>query len=143
MADVTTCSGCGATIRWVLTIGGARLPLDPDPHPDGNVVPVEVDGKRRAKVLTGPEMPAQETAWRAHFTTCPKSAHFRRRKAAATPKCRYCETPLDAWLVEQGENRHVNCGPVLLREAVQTSPAGSSGEAGPVGDTLDLGGGEW
>lgn len=92
----TTCTACGAPIRWVITIGDRRMPLDPEPHEDGNVVPVVVDGGLvRARVLTGAELPAQEPAFRAHFVTCPQAAEFRRRRIATTPRCHGCGQPLD------------------------------------------------
>ena len=133
--EIVTCTSCQARIWWAITIGDKRMPLDEHPADGGNVVPVMVsrDGKelRRVKVLTGSEMPAQGPAYQAHFRSCPNSADHRRRKAAAVPKCRYCGFRLDAWLVGRGENAHLNCGPVGLREAVQTSTAGQRGEALP------------
>ena len=78
-----TCRSCGAPIRWVLTDKGRRMPLDPDPHPDGNIMPVTVTvggafprEETRAFVTTAPDGPA----WRSHFATCPHAA--RHRKAA-------------------------------------------------------------
>jgi hypothetical protein len=37
------CRSCGAPIRWVVTEKGKRIPLDRDPQPDGNIVPVLTD----------------------------------------------------------------------------------------------------
>lgn len=56
------------------------MPLDVDPHPEGNVVPVfEAAGRpARARVLTKGELPAKVPAWRSHFVTCPKAGLFRR-----------------------------------------------------------------
>jgi len=113
VADVTTCSGCGQPIRWVLTVGGARMPIDVDPHPDGNVIPVTVDGKQRAKVLTGAELPAQEQAWRAHFATCSQSKEFKRKKARLTPTCRTCSGPMDIELARLEKwLHHPSCDPM-------------------------------
>lgn len=112
MTDPTVCTGCSAPIRWVLTVGGKRMPLDPDPHPDGNVIRVEHDGLIRARVLTGDELPAQEPAWRAHWVTCPASADFKRRKGATTPRCVECRQPLDPVLARLGDRWHPCCAPV-------------------------------
>ena len=50
------------------------MPLDPDPHPDGNVVLVTLDdGAIRGRVLTGDELPAQQTAYVRHDRTCARS----------------------------------------------------------------------
>jgi hypothetical protein len=37
---MTTCRSCPARIRWVTTLAGKPMPLDWDPTPDGNVIPV-------------------------------------------------------------------------------------------------------
>ena len=109
------CSGprCGAIVRWVLTEAGRRMPLDEDPHPDGTVVLRHgPDGAVRAHVLTGAELPAQETAWRPHWQTCPDSSQLRRRKAAAAKRCRTCGCGMDPWLPAHGYGAHIGCLPV-------------------------------
>lgn len=112
----TTCTACGAPLVWVVTVGGRRMPLDPDPHPAGNVVRVAGRTGPRARVLTGGEMPAQETAWRAHFTTCPNASEFRRRKAAAAPRCTTCGDPMNAELTRRtGWTEHPACPPPTRR----------------------------
>jgi hypothetical protein len=118
-----SCTACGKPIRWVITTGGKRLPLDVDPVADGNVVPVVIEGQRRARVLTGTELPAQEQAWQSHHRSCPHAADFRRRKGATTSRCRSCRQPMDPWLTTHGWHYHVNCAPPTgaeLREAIDT-----------------------
>lgn len=114
-AGLTRCTGphCGRPIRWVVTLGDKRMPLDPDPHPDGNVIRVTTEwGEVRAQVLTGRDLPAQQTAWVPHHRTCPDAADYRRRQAATAPRCRAgCGYVLDQWLVENGWPWHVNCAP--------------------------------
>lgn len=108
-----TCSGpdCGRHILWVVTLGDARMALDPEPAPDGNVVPVELPGGViRARVLAGHELTG-DPAWVPHTRTCPNSAHFHRRRAAAAPKCPACRGVMDPWLLEHGFRYHVCCGP--------------------------------
>lgn len=119
-------SGCTADVRWVLTEGGRRMPIDPDPHPDGTVVRrVDGQGRIRAHVLTGVELPAQEPAWRPHWTTCPASAEFRRRQWAAAPKCIACKLPLDRELTARtGWPWHPCCAPPTdLADAVREARA--------------------
>jgi hypothetical protein len=123
---LTPCTGpnCTARVRWVLTLAGKRLPLDPKPHPDGTVIRVVLDdGSVRARVLDGDELPAQQTAWRAHWATCPDSQVFRARQAATTPRCalQECRQPLDPWLVEQGERYHVLCKPMPAPDEVRAA----------------------
>lgn len=111
-----TCATCHAPIRWVLTEAGRRMPIDFDPSPDGNVVARNVAGSIRAHILTGNELPAQETAYVPHHRTCPDAEQHKRRKRAATPKCRACGYRLDEWLVKRGKHHHVNCEPPDVRE---------------------------
>lgn len=122
-----TCTACGAVIRWVITIGDRRMPLDVDAHEDGNVVPVVVDGGLiRARVLTGAELPAQQTAYRAHFVTCPQASEFRRRKTATTPRCHGCGQPLDPILSRRGNawtaRWHPCCAPTIAPRPALASP---------------------
>lgn len=79
------CRSCGASIRWVETIKGKRIPLNRDPDPVlGNVRPVSVgvDHLRRAHVLTNDEAAAAradgEDLWTSHFATCPQASEHRK-----------------------------------------------------------------
>jgi len=130
------CSSCRAPIRWVVTLGDKRMPLDVDPHPDGTVVrTVTRDGLVRARVLTGDQLPAQETAYRSHFVTCPNAAQHRRRKALATPKCYGCLHPMDPVLAAAGDRYHPGCAPntEAMRAALDAARADS-----PEQEVLDL-----
>jgi hypothetical protein len=100
------CVDCGGTVRWAPTIGGRRLPLDIEPDPAGTVI---LDGHEEGKVrvLTGDELPAQQTAWRLHL--CPARA-----------RCMACKGPMDRWLPEHGYSRHIGCLlPLSLRESIE------------------------
>jgi hypothetical protein len=96
-----------------MTVGGKRMPLDPDPSPEGTVVPVtDPTLGDRARVLTGTELPAQEPAWVAHWATCPDSAQYRRRQTALAPRCKVCEGPMDAQLARlERWTTHPSCDP--------------------------------
>lgn len=102
----TTCTSCGAPVRWVVTVTGRRIALDPDPHPGGNVIPTVEGGKPRARVLTGAEMPAQTVAWRQHAATCPRTRTDR-------ALCTACRSPLDPALAaaEPWHTTHPTCDP--------------------------------
>lgn len=72
---MSLCKACARPIMWVSTATGQRLPLDPDPVPDGSVllmphgrcriVPVE----ERAKTIA--------PLYKAHFATCPVAEEMR------------------------------------------------------------------
>ena len=114
---MNVCVGCGAPIRWVLTVAGKRLPIDPEPTEDGNVVVRDVDGQPRAHVLTGPELPAREQAWRPHWATCPKAGEFRAPPATGRrPLCTVCQLPLDPVLAaREPYTTHPSCDPEAVR----------------------------
>ncbi|HEX7277897.1 MAG TPA: hypothetical protein VF244_11025 [Acidimicrobiales bacterium] len=69
------CRSCNAPVRWIKTVAGKAMPLDPAPNPDGNVV-IE-DGVAR---VVGPE--AEGERWMTHWATCPSAAKHRKPKAA-------------------------------------------------------------
>lgn len=120
--------GCGRLIRWVLTEGQKRIPLDPDPTSDGNVVLVHLpDGRIRARVLAGHQLPAQQTAYRPHWATCPASTHFKARKARTTPLCVACRGPMDPELARlERWTTHPCCDPREARAAAEAAAAKTS-----------------
>ena len=67
------CGSCHAPVRWVTTETGAAMPLDPDPHPDGNVTPIpgSDDGHGRMVARVHGHRTAPAPAWRPHWATCP------------------------------------------------------------------------
>lgn len=71
MTALARCELCGQPMRWGVTTSGARMPLDPDPTPDGNVW-IRQDG--RLRVLTADEIArAPETGvelYMPHHATC-------------------------------------------------------------------------
>jgi hypothetical protein len=60
----------------VVTDLGSRIPLDPEPVPDGNVV-LTLHGE--AHVLRAGEAPTGDR-YVSHFTTCPDADRWRRRR---------------------------------------------------------------
>lgn len=70
---MSTCRFCDAPIEWVRTESGKHMCLDPDPHPNGNVIiaAVHSDGSRTVHVLTKAEMATERRQRRlAHKVTC-------------------------------------------------------------------------
>lgn len=135
--DLVECNGphCTARIRWVITIGGKRMPIDPDPHPDGRVVPVRLDGRIRARVLTGSDDIPDGPLYRAHWASCPDSAEFKRLQRATAPKCRGCLEALDPALAAAGDRYHPTCAPSDFREHVdrhRPTPTDTGQEALPL-----------
>jgi len=59
--DLDWCKHCGARIRWVSTVRGSPMPIDPEPHPRGNL---RVTGAIARIVHT------DEALYITHFATC-------------------------------------------------------------------------
>lgn len=79
--DIATCRSCQAPIIWATSKGGKAMPVDAEPVDDGNVVLDERPGEYVgpvASVLTGPSLLGGPLR-KAHFTTCPQAAQWRRR----------------------------------------------------------------
>lgn len=123
-----TCSNCGAVVVWVITELGRRIELDPDPVDDGTIVPVELDGHIRARVLTSDQLPAEEPAWQRHSNTCPESPQARARRARLAPRCTVCLNPMDPALARlEGWTTHPACDPAegaaTVRAVLAAAPA--------------------
>lgn len=79
MSGRSSCSECGAPLRWEKTENGRPIPLDAEPNPKGNVVLREkTPTDTRACVLRKGEE-TNETRYTAHFATCPYADRFRKR----------------------------------------------------------------
>lgn len=88
---------CGARIAWGMTTEGKRMPLDPVPVPNGNIILVDgaikVLTKKEIERIENPGMLDGPTPDRftSHFATCPKSKHFRRCDTCHHTPCQ-CKT---------------------------------------------------
>lgn len=76
------CGSCRAEIIWARTVGRDRMmPLDAEPHPDGNIRLI-ADGFIVRCELLGPleviAARAEGPLRRSHFATCPNSSEHRR-----------------------------------------------------------------
>lgn len=78
MTGRPTCQYCGARLRWVETDRGNRMPLDPDPNPDGSVVMRQ----GIAHVLKASERPENVAAehWMPHAASCSGRPRKARRR---------------------------------------------------------------
>ncbi len=75
------CRSCGAPILFARTGAGKLLPIDPDPHDNGNVALV---GDDRCAVLTVEARRAHKgPLYRSHFVTCSSAAAWRKGKRPA------------------------------------------------------------
>ncbi len=70
------CRSCSAPIRWVYTAKGRRIPLDPKPTRDGNIVLRGIGPI--AQIIPG-HGPADPPLYISHFATCPYAAAHRSR----------------------------------------------------------------
>lgn len=62
------CSTCGAPVAWVLTILGRKMPIDPEPVPDGNLL--LQDGIVQVCKVEKPTDGSQVPLYKSHFATC-------------------------------------------------------------------------
>lgn len=77
------CRSCRAPVRWVVTeANGKRMPLDPEPVPDGNVWVVRIeDGMPVVAVALSAEgvPPAEAFRYQSHFVSCADRDSWRKR----------------------------------------------------------------
>lgn len=76
------CTSCDANIIWVTTAAtGKPMPVDVEPHPDGNVLLTERIGRSPlAEVVAAGQdsLIPGEPLRRSHFATCPQADQHRR-----------------------------------------------------------------
>ena len=77
---MSVCRSCGAPIRWALTASsGRRIPLDYDPHPDGNIsLAADTSGLEILAVVDGLPL-GDRPRYLSHFVTCPQAEGWRRK----------------------------------------------------------------
>lgn len=80
---MATCGSCGASIFWAVTTNrGRAIPIDADPHPDGNaeVIPGRTSGNSpMVTIHAQTPMVAVGPVHRTHFQTCPHADRHRKR----------------------------------------------------------------
>lgn len=77
------CRSCRAQIAWAITPNGKKLPLDPEPHDQGNLT-VSLDGGvlRTGVVLRAAREAMHEAGnqlYLSHFATCAHADQWRKR----------------------------------------------------------------
>lgn len=82
MANRGLCKYCRQPILWVMSEGGNRMPINPLPVPDGNVVAYTTPHGQRARVLTNDmrtgERYARVQRYVHHAVTCANRPGARR-----------------------------------------------------------------
>lgn len=74
------CRSCGAPIRWTISAKGRRLPIDPEPSPDGNIT-LEDRGQYREPRAVAHTVKAPDVVYYiSHFATCPDAKKWRRKR---------------------------------------------------------------
>lgn len=109
MAETTPCPQCNRPTVLTMTLAGTRLRIDAAPSGQGVVIPVQVNGSWRSRILTGSELPAQVPAFTIHDRTCPRGRQRARLDALAKPRCPWCEGVMARALVEVNARGHVWC----------------------------------
>ena len=81
---MSACRSCSAPVEWVVVAASnKRMPLDPKPVEDGNVIRLSGDTVR---VLTADDLASRKLwpggpgpLWRSHFSTCSDADAWRRK----------------------------------------------------------------
>jgi hypothetical protein len=108
------CPKCEAATYFRLSVEGTRLRLDAEPNPNGTVIILDLDGKVRAKCLTGSELPAQQEAWTMHVCA--------RRDGRPDPNCVVCRRPMPRDIAERlGWTDHPGCDREYKAEVVRVA----------------------
>lgn len=105
-----SCRRCGQAVRWVETLAGKHLAVNPVPHRRGNVTLVPMGRSLVARVHGHAEIPLEREAYRPHVATCPR-APGRVVEAVKRPTCVVCGLPMDPVLYDLGERDHPTCAP--------------------------------
>jgi hypothetical protein len=83
-----SCASCGAAIIWAQLQSSRRIPIDFEPHVQGNVVL----SRRPWGVLASPVKAmlafGRKDLRRSHFATCPKADEHRRQRERSARKLR-------------------------------------------------------
>lgn len=117
-ADAGECRSCGQPVRWVETVNGKKMPLDPLPCPSLGNVEVRPTGSQLLAFVHSPSMvplSVSRPVFRAHAATCPNVKRRQPDQRAGqvkklTRRCRVCGHPMDQKLWSLGERTHPTCG---------------------------------
>jgi hypothetical protein len=73
------CRSCGREIRWVVTVMGVQMPIDPAPQDDGNVVFMSTGRVRTVADDERSRYPGP--VYKNHYASCPNQPEHRRPHA--------------------------------------------------------------
>jgi len=83
---MSRCRSCRAPIRWAVTAAGAKMPLDAEPNPAGNVRLHRPEAADPLAVVCRPQEAEEarrlgfgDQLYMPHHATCPKASKHRRR----------------------------------------------------------------
>lgn len=124
------CQRCAQPLGFVRTVAARSMPIDPVPHPMGNVVLVNHGQSRLvAEVLGLDELPTPRTSYRPHFATCPAADEFTRRREAQSVTqavCSTCGGRLALALLIEGRSTHLgDCEEPRAQRPASAPPAPS------------------
>lgn len=79
---MATCSSCGAEIIWRRMHTGSRMPIDPEPHPEGNILLGSATGTSQvlSKEARKNHKAAGTPLYRSHFVTCTRPEQHRKKR---------------------------------------------------------------
>jgi hypothetical protein len=83
---MSICRYCRGRILWAITEKGHRIPLDPSPVDNGNVMLDFRPGDAPIATVLGDPSRASGPLWLAHFATCKKLKHRKKKTAEPEPK---------------------------------------------------------
>lgn len=75
------CRSCGAKIIWCTNAEtGKKMPLDADPHPEGNVIAWQSGdtAQQMCRVMGKREDVGRRNRYVSHFKTCPEADSWRK-----------------------------------------------------------------
>lgn len=76
---MSLCKTCGARIVWCRTDTGKRIPVDPEPCRDGNLVLVSGDLLPTVRSVGRAEYKPGQALYQAHFASCPERKTRRKK----------------------------------------------------------------
>lgn len=81
-----TCFSCGNEIIWARTETGKRMPIDPSPHPEGNLVLYRGEMLPTVRPVSRivdrkPDTPL----YKSHFATCKQASQHRKKPVLPPP----------------------------------------------------------
>ncbi|MET8908358.1 hypothetical protein [Micromonospora sp. NPDC004551] len=74
------CGSCQRQVIWTVTENNKRMPVDPQPTPDGSVALTADGADVRSRVVEAKFRFGRKDLHRSHFANCPNAAQHRRTR---------------------------------------------------------------